>query len=88
VSFDVTDRLAIHELVSLHGHLVDAGRLGDEDLAQLFTADVRYDVSALGGTVLVGLAAFREASLQLGSNNPVAHLVTNIIVHPHADLRP
>jgi hypothetical protein len=85
VPFDVTDRLAIHELVSLHGHLVDAGRLDDQDLAQLFTVDVRYDVSALGGAVLVGMDAFREASLQLGSNNPVAHLVTNIVVHPQED---
>jgi hypothetical protein len=85
MDFDVSDRLQIHELVALHGHLMDAGRLDDADLAQLFTADVRYDVSALGGTVLVGVAAIREASLLLGSGNPVAHLVTNIVVQPEDD---
>src|SRR3954447_20462276 len=82
---DISDRLEIHELVSLHGHLVDSGRLDDEDLARLFTPDVRYDVTAMGGTVLIGLAAFRDAGLQLGADNPVAHLVTNIVVHPDED---
>jgi SnoaL-like domain len=85
VAWGVEDRLAIHELVALHGHLVDAGQLREKDLARLFTPDVRYDVTALGGAVLVGLAAIRDASLELGSNNPVAHLVTNVVVHPHPD---
>jgi hypothetical protein len=33
------------------------------------------------------MRAIREASLRLGDNNPVAHLVTNIVVHPRDDGR-
>ena len=46
----------------------------------MFAADVTYDVRALGGGVLTGLAAVREAALALGEANPVAHHVTNIVV--------
>jgi bifunctional ADP-heptose synthase (sugar kinase/adenylyltransferase) len=80
VSFGIEDRLAIHELLALHGHLVDEGRLADEDLSLLFDAEVRYDVTEMGGQVLEGLAAIRAAGLALGEGNPVAHLVTNIVV--------
>ncbi|WP_329010123.1 nuclear transport factor 2 family protein [Micromonospora rifamycinica] len=34
----VEDRLAIHELVALHGHLMDSGEFGRMD--ELFCADV------------------------------------------------
>jgi ketosteroid isomerase-like protein len=35
------DRLALHELVALHGHLFDMGEL--DRLDELFTEDVVYD---------------------------------------------
>jgi hypothetical protein len=35
------DRAAIHELIALHGHLVDDRRV--DDLDQLFTEDAVYD---------------------------------------------
>lgn len=73
---DLEDRIAITELISLHGHLVDAGEAPD----RLFTPDVRYDVSALGGGVLVGPKAVWEAGLALGDGNPVAHHVTNVVL--------
>jgi hypothetical protein len=72
------DRLLIHEVVHRHGHLVDEGRL--DELADVFTADVRYDVTALGGTVLVGPAAVADAGRALGEGNPVGHHVTNVVV--------
>jgi 3-phenylpropionate/cinnamic acid dioxygenase small subunit len=77
----VTDRLAIHDLLSLHGHLVDNGEL--DRLDELFTDDVVYDVTALGGTTLSGVDAIAEAATQLGDRNPVAHHVTNILVADH-----
>jgi hypothetical protein len=80
---DTADRLALHELVSRHGHLVDAGDFAG--LAEVFTPDVEYDVSDLGGGVLVGLGALEEAGRALGDRNPVGHHVTNIVV---ADLGP
>ena len=72
------DRLAIHELIALHGHLVDAGEFGR--LGELFTDDFVYDVSALGFGSLAGAEAFTEASRALGDDNPLGHHVTNTIV--------
>jgi len=72
------DRTVITDLINLHGHLTDRGDF--DGLRELFTEDVTYDVSALGGGVLAGLAAAREAALALGERNPVAHHVTNIVL--------
>jgi 3-phenylpropionate/cinnamic acid dioxygenase small subunit len=78
VSLRTQDRLAVHELLALHGHLVDKGEL--DRLPEVFTDDVVYDLTALGGTLLTGIEAIREASLGLGEGNPVAHHVTNVVV--------
>jgi hypothetical protein len=75
---DPVDRLALHELVARHGHLVDVGDLAG--LAEVFTADVVYDVSDLGGGRLIGLAAIEEAARALGDGNPLGHHVTNLVV--------
>ena len=72
------DRLAIHELLSLHGHLMDSGDL--DQLDRLFTPDVVYDLSPLGSAKLHGIDAIRRAALQLGDKNPVAHHITNVVV--------
>lgn len=72
------DKWAIGETLALHGHLFDEGEL--ERLDELFTNDVVYDVSALGSDVLVGIDAVRDAALQLGAGNPLAHLVTNVVI--------
>jgi hypothetical protein len=77
------DRFDIEDLINLHGHLVDRGEF--DGLPALFAEDVTYDVSALGGGALVGLAAFREAALALGEGNPVAHHVTNIVLNEALD---
>ena len=79
------DRAEITELISMHGHLVDAGEL--DRLHELFTADVTYDVTDLGAASLEGLAAIREAALALGELNPVGHHVTNIVLTQLADDR-
>jgi hypothetical protein len=68
----------IGETLSLHGHLFDEGQL--DRLSELLTTDVVYDVSDTGSGVLVGIDAVREAALALGAANPVAHIVTNIVV--------
>jgi hypothetical protein len=72
------DRLAIHELISLHGHIMDDGEWGR--LGELFTSEVVYDVSAMGGPVSSGTDAIRVAGLALGDGNPVGHHVTNIVI--------
>lgn len=72
------DRAAITDLINRHGHLVDSGEL--HRMHELFTADAVYDVTDLGGGVLTGLAAMRDAALALGGANPVAHHVTNVVL--------
>jgi SnoaL-like protein len=78
LSATTDDRLAIHELIHLHGHLMDGGEF--DRLAEFMTPDCRYDVTALGGGVLRGLAALEAAGRALGDRNPLAHHVTNVVV--------
>jgi hypothetical protein len=78
VSSSAEDRVAIHELIALHGHLFDSGRL--DRLDELFTEDVIYDVEDLGAGQLHGIAEIREAATRLGEHNPLGHHTTNIIV--------
>ncbi|MER5792055.1 nuclear transport factor 2 family protein [Streptomyces sp. NPDC001980] len=85
MSLALEDRLAITELVSLHGHLVDDGSL--DRLEELFTADVVYDLTDFGQEPLFGVAAIQEAAWALGAANPVAHHVTNVVVTAWADGR-
>jgi len=77
------DRLAITDLVALHGHLFDEGELGRLD--ELFTADVVYDASDFGQEPMHGIDAIRAGALALGDRNPVAHHVTNIVITPVDD---
>ena len=79
----VEDKLAVHELISLHGHLMDGGEFDRMD--ELFCADVVYDVSAFGLGELHGYEAISEASRAVGDANPVAHHVTNICVTEEPD---
>jgi len=53
----------------------------------LFTSDIEYDVTDLGGGVLKGIAAIRDAALALGNLNPVGHHVTNIVVEKLEELQ-
>jgi SnoaL-like domain len=78
MALNTNGRLAIYELITLHGHLVDEG--GFNRLAELFTDDFVYDVEALGFGSLEGADAFTEASLALGDDNPFGHHVTNALV--------
>ncbi|HXL90077.1 MAG TPA: nuclear transport factor 2 family protein [Streptosporangiaceae bacterium] len=77
------DRIDINDLVSLHGHLTDAGEL--DQAGELFTPDVTYDLEDFGLGSLHGTAAMREAGLALGDANPVGHHVTNIVITPIDD---
>ncbi|GAA0528098.1 hypothetical protein GCM10010172_05840 [Paractinoplanes ferrugineus] len=83
MALSVQDRLAVHELISLHGHLMDDGEF--DRMGELFCADVIYDVSAFGFGELRGYAAISEAGLALGDANPIGHHVTNIRVTEDPD---
>ncbi|MGN9908467.1 nuclear transport factor 2 family protein [Phytohabitans sp. LJ34] len=79
----IADREAITDVINRHGHLTDDGDF--DRMPEVFTPDVAYDVTDLGGGVIRGLAALREAALALGAANPVAHHVTNIVLTPAGD---
>ena len=82
-ALSVEDRLAITELIALHGHLVDNGEFGR--LGEIFTEDVAYDVSDFGHGVLRGLSGNGEAARALGDRNPVGHHVTNTVLTARPD---
>ena len=79
---DITaeDRLAIHDVIALHGHVADDrdwDRLGD-----LFTDDAVLDLEDFGYGTLHGLRAIRDLSRgsQDDKGQPLGHHATNIIV--------
>lgn len=78
MTLGVEDRMAITELIGLHGHLVDDGEL--DRLEELFTADVVYDATDLGHGALHGPAAVRDAARAMREHGTVGHHVTNIIL--------
>ncbi|RMI31370.1 nuclear transport factor 2 family protein [Nocardia stercoris] len=79
---DITtaDRLAIHEIIALHGHLAD-DRAWDR-LAEVFAEDVIFDLEDFGYGTLRGLAALRALAegSQDDEGQPLGHHVTNIVV--------
>jgi hypothetical protein len=78
MTISAADRVAITDVIALHGFLMDDGEL--ERLDELFTIDVEYDLSDFGLGTLRGASAIREAALAMGSANPVGHHVTNVIL--------
>ncbi|AEV86397.1 hypothetical protein ACWT_5379 [Actinoplanes sp. SE50] len=90
MSLTAEDRLEIHEVLALHGHLCDAGDYDRFDL--VFTADLQVDVSALGyEPVRTGpasrpsLATYIEVARRRGPGSTLAMHVTNIIVRADGD---
>jgi hypothetical protein len=78
MTLSTADRLAIHELMSLHGHVADDRRA--DLLDQLLTEDAVYDLADYGMGQVVGLPALRRLFEEAPGKQPVAHLVTNVIV--------
>jgi hypothetical protein len=77
------DRQAIGETLSLHGHLFDGGHL--DRLGEIFTPGAVYDMSAVGVGTFEGIETIRNAALQLGAGNPIAHHVTNVVITGDGD---
>jgi hypothetical protein len=78
----VEDRLEIHELVSLHGHLADDRR--HDDLGLLMTEDAVYDLEEFGMGEVTGLPALTELFASAPGDQPLGHHVTNVLVIPDA----
>jgi len=80
--FTLEDRLAIHELIALYGHIIDEREL--TRAPELFTSDAIYDVSRSGGELIVGSAAI-EHQWSTTNRHPLAHHATNVLVTPRSD---
>jgi len=77
---DLGDRLALHELLHLYGHLVDDRAWTALDL--VFTADVVYDARDFGMPVTHSLDELvAEWTSEQGlRRHPLAHHATNIVM--------
>jgi len=78
MTIPIEERVAIAELISLHGHLTDAGELDRYD--EVFSSDVVYDLSDFELGEMNGIPAMQDAARALGAANPVGHHVTNMIL--------
>jgi len=58
------DRMAITELIALHGHLVDDGRL--DELNLVFAEDVTHDLTAFGLGIHLGDRALCQVATDVG----------------------
>jgi hypothetical protein len=72
------DRLEIHELVNLYGHIVDDRQWGR--VVELFTDDALFDASGADGIVVTGWRAIAEHWADPATRHPLAHHATNIVI--------
>jgi hypothetical protein len=77
-----SERLAIHELISLYGHLVDQRQFSQ--LGRIFTDDAVFDLGKYDGSCYRGLPAI-QAMMLASSEHPLAHHATNVVVLAQAD---
>ncbi len=79
------DRLAIHEVLALYGHLVDERQW--DALGRVFTTDVLYDATDFAMPVTRGLRELvAEWTSDAGmARHPLAHHATNIVVTEEPD---
>jgi SnoaL-like domain len=83
MAFSVEDRLLVHELLALHGHLSDTGAF--DRMHEVFAPEIVYDLGDFGLGTLHGLDALRDAALANPDRNPVGHHTTNVVITPVAD---
>jgi hypothetical protein len=79
---DAADRIALHELASLYGHLLDQRRWNDLDL--VFTDDLVYE-GLTDTTHSIAEKVALWTSAEGIRTHPVAHHITNQVVTEEAD---
>ena len=75
---DALDQLAIHQLVALYGHIVDERQFSRA--GELFTEEVRYDMTDFGAGVLAGRQAVVDYWSLPTTRHPLVHLTTNVVI--------
>jgi 3-phenylpropionate/cinnamic acid dioxygenase small subunit len=83
MTLSADDRLAIHELLSLYGHLIDQRRW--DDLAQVFAENMVFDATSFGQTLTTSRRELIERWRTDLSMHPLAHHVTNIVITEDSD---
>ena len=73
----VADRLAIDELISLYGHIVDEREFSS--LNKIFTDDAVFDLCGYGGQIYQGLQSIIDM-MQASCEHPLAHHATNVVI--------
>jgi hypothetical protein len=80
---ETADILAIHELLGLYGHIIDAREW--HRVEELFTPDCTYDMREFGLGVVHGAQAVAALWAAPEAMHPLAHHATNIIVSEERD---
>ncbi len=81
LNITVEDRVAIHEVIALHGHVVD-----DRDwdrLGEVFADDVVFDLTDYGYGTLHGMQAMQDlvrGNSDAPAAQPLGHHVTNTVI--------
>ena len=78
----VEDRLDIHQLLNLYGHIIDAREFSR--LGELFTAAAVFDLSAFDGSRADGLDTIARM-MRTSEQHPLAHHATNIVIMEEGD---
>ena len=77
VALPLEDRLAIHDLLNLYGHVIDERQFSR--FGELFAEDAVFDLSGFDGSRFEGLEAISQM-MHDSENHPLAHHATNILV--------
>ncbi|EKF21757.1 snoaL-like domain protein [Mycolicibacterium hassiacum DSM 44199] len=77
------DKLAIHALISLYGHIIDDREFSR--VHELFTEDAVYDVSDFNAGVYTGRRAIAQMWRDAEGRHPLAHHATNVVVSEDDD---
>jgi hypothetical protein len=77
------DKLAIHDLIALYGHIIDERVFTRTH--ELFTDDALYDVSDFDAGIYKGWEQIAQMWRESEGRHPLAHHATNIFVSEDAD---
>lgn len=80
---ELADEFAIHRLIALYGHVVDAKAW--ERLGEIFTEDVVFDSTAFGSRLRRNLDELRDDWSDPATRHPLAHHGTNVVIDANGD---
>ncbi len=82
MNITVSDRMAIHELLALYGHVIDDREF--HRLSDIFTVSANFDLSHYGGANYSGIDAIIKM-MEDSTEHPLAHHASNIVIKVEND---